>query len=148
MPYKNPNDPRKHKSLTIADWKRKGLICREGETYDDIYFKVMNTTNCENCNIQFDNILLANRRCMDHDHKTRWFRKVLCNKCNATYGVDLQNQKTRINNTTGHKNISKLRNVYLYKKTINGKTFHKTFKTLEEAIEFKISIINKNNIYL
>jgi hypothetical protein len=49
MPYKDKNDSRKNSKIYM--WKKMGLICREGETYDDIFNKVQNTTNCELCNI-------------------------------------------------------------------------------------------------
>jgi len=46
-------------------------------------------------------------------------------------------------NTSGHKHIcfDKSRNKYKYCKTTRGKTIQKRFDTLEEAIEFKNSLI-------
>jgi len=42
------------------------------------------------------------------------------------------------NNTSGHKNISKKGDGYLYKKTKHKITHQRYFKTLEEAIEYKL----------
>jgi len=86
------------KAQTIYNWKKRGLICKEGETYDDIYNHVMSVNNCELCNIEFTDDI---SRCMDHSHDTGYFRKVLCNKCNLYY-----NRKPNKNNKLGHKWIS------------------------------------------
>ena len=44
----------------------------------------MSITNCELCNVEFTDEI-KNQRCMDHDHDTGFFRKVLCRSCNASY---------------------------------------------------------------
>jgi len=59
--------------------------------------------------------------------------------------TNCQNRKIPNTNTTGHMNISYVKSnqsnkPYLYKKTIRGKTFHKCFKTLEEAVAYKSTI--------
>jgi len=56
--------------------------------------------------------------------------------------MNCQNTGTRCGNTSGHKNIfyHKSQNRYIYEKTVRGKTTHRRFDTLEEAIEFKNSI--------
>ena len=68
-------------SIKINDWKRQGLIC---DNYNAIYEKVMNTTNCEECNVLLteDKKNTSTTRCMDHDHTTGLFRNVLCCSCN------------------------------------------------------------------
>tara|TARA_R110001632_G_C11062896_1_gene386171 strand:- start:64 stop:228 length:165 start_codon:yes stop_codon:yes gene_type:complete len=43
----------------------------------------------------------------------------------------------RKNNKTGIKNISKKGNRFIFSKTIEKVTHYKTFKTIEEAIEYK-----------
>ena len=68
----------RHQSFTIYNWKKRGLICREKETYKDIYYQVMSINNCELCNVEFTKES-QNLRCMDHCHETGFFRKVLCN---------------------------------------------------------------------
>jgi hypothetical protein len=87
-----------HQGNAIRNWKRYGLICREGETYQDIYSFVMNIENCNLCKCNFTE---KNRRCMDHDHKTGYFRQVLCHKCNSGFDLEL-NEK----NKTGHRWIT------------------------------------------
>lgn len=89
------------KALTLSNWKRRGLICREGETYDDIYNHVMSVNNCELCDIKLSSG--ASRydcRCMDHNHETGYFRQVLCMRCNHDF--DRKQQKTK----TGHRWIN------------------------------------------
>ena len=74
----------RHQAFTICNWKKRGLKCREGETYKDIYYLVMCIDKCELCNVEFTDES-KNLRCMDHDHSTGFFRKVLCNHCNSDY---------------------------------------------------------------
>ena len=128
-----------NKYATLYNWKRYGLICREGQTYDDIFDKVHNTKNCELCNILLTTGLSKSGKCMDHDHKTGYFRQVLCRSCNSNYDMDDSIRKKPINNTSGHRNISYQTkdNLWLYAKQINKVKYHKCFKTLEEAIQYK-----------
>jgi hypothetical protein len=90
-----------HQEATINSWKRIGLICREGETYKDIYSFVMSIENCNLCNIKFNDDIHNEKRCMDHSHDTGYFRQVLCMKCNK--GFDLKLSKS---NKTGHRWIT------------------------------------------
>ena len=73
-----------HQRETINNWKKYGLILKEGQTYKDIYSYVMTIKRCERCGINFDNEIHNNRRCMDHSHATGYFRQVLCHSCNTT----------------------------------------------------------------
>lgn len=88
-----------HQAHSIRNWKKYGLLCREGETYKDIYYHVMSINNCELCNVEFSKEI-KNQRCMDHDHITGYFRKVLCRGCNAHYLT--ATQKLKKTNKTGH----------------------------------------------
>ena len=63
----------------------------------------MSIDNCELCNIKFTQEI-KDQRCMDHDHNTGYFRKVLCRGCNANYIK--ARQKLKSNNKTGHMWIS------------------------------------------
>ena len=92
-----------HQCFTIRNWRKYGIICREGETYKDLYYHVMSITNCELCNVEFTDEI-KKQRCLDHDHTTGFFRKVLCRSCNAKFMVTPQ--KLRKNSKTGHKWIS------------------------------------------
>ncbi len=100
-----------HQGFAIRNWVKYGLLCREGETYKDIYYHVMSINNCELCNIEFTKEI-KNQRCMDHDHNTGYFRKVLCRGCNADYLKTPQ--KLKRSNKLGHmfisRNITKNRN--------------------------------------
>jgi len=57
--------------------------------------------------------------------------------------MNTQNTGMQCDNKLGIKNISycNTRHIYIYNKMIRGKITRKTFKTLEEAIEFKNSLI-------
>ena len=66
-----PHHIKYKKSITISRWKISSkLILRQNQTYDEIYDKVKNTTNCEKCNIELCDGTKSNGRCMDHDHTT------------------------------------------------------------------------------
>jgi len=68
------------KTKRISKWKSRGVI---SNNYDELYDYYINCKNCENCNIELcEGNKNPNRRCLDHDHNTGLFRKVLCNTCN------------------------------------------------------------------
>jgi hypothetical protein len=72
-------------------------------------------------------------RCRTNNHvdNLRW----------ATNSENGQNKGFQCNNKLGIKNIhyDKRENTYIYKKNLQGKRITKSFKTLEEAIEFRKS---------
>ena len=65
------------KAKMIYDWKRRGLIC---DDYNALYETYIGTMECEHCQIEFTK---NNWRCLDHNHETGLFRKIVCHKCNA-----------------------------------------------------------------
>ena len=62
---------------TIYHWKRRGLIY---DNYDELYEVYINTMQCEHCQTEFTK---NNRRCLDHDHESGLFRKIVCHRCNV-----------------------------------------------------------------
>ena len=71
------------KSTRIRNWKSIGVV---SDDFDILYDKYINTTNCEECNIELtvDRYTTLTTRCLDHDHTTGLFRNVLCNRCNLS----------------------------------------------------------------
>ena len=86
----------KHQQYTIRNWMRIGLVLREGETYKDIYAFVMSIDNCKICSVKFNNEVYSEKRCMDHCHRTGYFRQVLCMKCNKQFDRAIKSK-------TGHR---------------------------------------------
>jgi hypothetical protein len=68
---------KRHKYLTIYNWKRTGVIYHD---FDDLYEVYIKTMNCWHCNKEFAS---TNKRCLDHNHETGSFRAIVCNKCNV-----------------------------------------------------------------
>ena len=62
---------------TIYKWKKRGLIY---DDYDALYEAYIKTSECQHCKTEFTK---NNFRCMDHNHETGLFRKIVCNRCNA-----------------------------------------------------------------
>ena len=122
--------------IKICAWKKRGLIMDTYEDYLTIYYHWLCSTNCEKCNIQFNEGNTKYRKCMDHCHLTGQYRNILCHSCNL-------NDNSR--NTSGTPNIGweKRRNKWIYVKKINGKTHFKRFKTKEDAIKYKIEFEKK-----
>ncbi len=105
-----PHHIKYKKSMTISRWKKSvGLKLREGETYEMIYEKVYSTPNCQLCNVELCDGMKSNGRCMDHDHETGYFRKVLCRRCNAGY-----KRETQRNNKSGITGINMFENGWRY----------------------------------
>ena len=68
------------KSNRIGNWKSRGVIC---EDWDALYENYINTTNCENCNVELtEGAQCPTRKALDHSHETGEFRAVVCDKCN------------------------------------------------------------------
>ena len=112
-----------HQQCTIYNWKKRGLICRESESYKGIYSFVMGIDNCNQCSVKFNDEDYNDKRCMDHSHETGYFRQVLCNKCNKQFDRKLTK--------TGHMFISpqiirQTGKIYVYfqyqRKGFKGKT--------------------------
>lgn len=134
------------KSKTIYKWKQRGLLLRDNETYDDIYNHVMSINNCQLCNDEFSH-LSKKLRCMDHCHDTGFFRMVLCNQCNSQFGKNHNKRKLHTNNKSGHKHISMEGDKYVFSIQRNNKIHKRRFKTLDEALSYRLNFYNNNLIF-
>jgi len=136
------NHYKRHKYQNIYRWKSKGVISND---FDKLYEEHMKINICQLCNIQFNDNIYNNKRCLDHDHETGLYRQTICHRCNVRF--DRKIDKLRKDNKSGHKNISyfKIPNLYIYRKTINKKITQKHFKTLKDALVYKFIQILKNN---
>jgi len=65
------------KYQTICKWKKRGLIC---DDYNALYETYIKTMECQHCNKAFKK---SSDRCLDHNHETGLFRKIVCHRCNA-----------------------------------------------------------------
>ena len=124
----------------ISKWKSRGLLLREGETYELIFRKVNSASNCELCNVSFE----GKKAEMDHDHISGYFRKVLCRSCNASY---LQvPKKSYKNNKSGHRHIGyrEKRGYYTVGKSFKGKRVgNREFRSKIDALCYKYILLLK-----
>ena len=72
---KNKTCPKYLKRLRLNTWKRRGVV---GDL-DHLYELWINANKCENCSFVFTD---TKNKCLDHDHETGEFRKILCRNCN------------------------------------------------------------------
>ena len=76
--------PKGIKLARISRWKRIGVKCDDWEV---TYERYINTKVCDVCQVELvGGIYGANKKCLDHCHKTGNFRNVLCNDCNIRRG--------------------------------------------------------------
>ena len=83
------------KDLRIGVWKTRKVI---SDDWDATYEHYINTTNCEDCDIELvSGNKCNNRKCLDHCHTTGKVRAVICHKCNLRRG-----REDAIERITGH----------------------------------------------
>jgi len=136
---------RRHKSDTIYQWKKSGLI-ETDEMILEIYEGSIRASNCELCGNAFKSL---RDRCMDHCHETGKFRNIVCNKCN------LQKSDRKVTSNTREIYISKCKSknykqgfYYIIQIFRNGKyVLSTTTQTLEEAIEVRDKFIAEHPEY-
>lgn len=71
--HKNYNQ---YKRKVIDRWTRWGVIYHN---LDELYEVYINTMDCQFCKKEFKN---STDRCLDHDHTSGLFRKIICRGCN------------------------------------------------------------------
>ena len=78
--------PERIKSQKISNWKHGKII---SDDWDATYDWVMNTKNCQKCNVLLENGTGSKGKCLDHDHSITDgpnTRAVLCMPCNIHEG--------------------------------------------------------------
>ena len=65
------------KSLTISNWKYRGLV----DDYEMVYEKYMMAIFCDICECVLDQDNMS-VKCMDHCHNSGLFRNIVCKYCN------------------------------------------------------------------
>jgi hypothetical protein len=128
------------KKYLFHSWEKRGVI---GD-YEELYKYYHSVKECEKCNVVLDNSQQLTIKCLDHDHKTRLFRNILCWNCNINE-QNRQGCKRRKDNISGVKNISYHKNTdkWCFRRQINKKTLRKYFKSKIDAICYKYILLLK-----
>jgi hypothetical protein len=77
LPLSYYENEKLYKQDMIYKWKSRGVIY---DDFDELYEIYMNTMNCQNCTKPF---ITSQNRCLDHNHDTGMFRKIICQGCNV-----------------------------------------------------------------
>ena len=67
------------KFIRIYNWRKRGVVSDDFEILYKIYLSVK---FCDICNCEL-NTNTKTRKCLDHCHKSGYFRNILCNSCNV-----------------------------------------------------------------
>lgn len=75
--------PAGRKTNRLSNFRSSGMICPD-DNWDIFYERLINTKNCELCNVELTSGGYNTRttRCVDHSHITGIFRNIVCNNCN------------------------------------------------------------------
>ena len=83
--YYEQNKEENHRSHTINQWKRNGVI---HDDYNALYDHYNSVTQCADCDVVLGKMGDGSGtfKCLDHCHDTGAFRAVVCNTCNLQRG--------------------------------------------------------------
>jgi len=81
---KSDEERKKNRSITEKkhDWKRRGVYDNFNDNYKTLIKIYFSTKYCDNCAIEL-NTNTKTRKCLDHCHKSGYFRNILCHSCNV-----------------------------------------------------------------
>ena len=70
------------KNSRINNWKKIGVIDNFNDDFEILYKIYLSTKFCDICNCEL-NTNTKTRKCLDHCHKSGYFRNIVCNSCNV-----------------------------------------------------------------
>ena len=126
----NSQTPEGIKYDKIKGWKRGKIISND---WDATFDWVMNTKNCENCDVVLENGKGSKGRCLDHDHTITDgpnARAVLCMDCNKHEGRKRHASKEESDKHHNEKikcdcgTTTSRKNMYKHKKSAKHINFH------------------------
>jgi hypothetical protein len=77
-----------YKNNKIRCWRKAGMILKENEEWESIFYYYMACETCENCDVILTDEVrnTKTRRSLDHCHVTGHIRNILCVSCNSSRG--------------------------------------------------------------
>ena len=131
--------PAGKKSNRISRWKRAGIVVPDNN-WNKFYDEYLSVEICQkkvSCNgaiLTYDKETTITTKVVDHDHN-------IINKTNVKFiCCHVCNTNDNLTNTSGHPNIYKRDNKWIFSKNVNGITYTspQRYKNIDDAINFKI----------
>jgi len=131
-----------HRAVTKSAWKNRLDI--DISNFDYWYNRYIYSSKCELCNKEYKS---SKQRHLDHDHKTRQPRNVVCEPCNRR-----KRDVKQIKSQLGHKHIYFDGKRYIFTKYYgdkNKKSYSKNRTNLNKLLWIKFShlILNYDKYY-
>ena len=70
------------KSHRISNWRQYGVLDNFNDNYETLYKIYLSVKFCDICNCEL-NTNTKTTKCLDHCHKSGYFRNILCHSCNV-----------------------------------------------------------------
>tara|TARA_R100000951_G_scaffold436_1_gene2059 strand:- start:1291 stop:1572 length:282 start_codon:yes stop_codon:yes gene_type:complete len=83
--YKYNHSEKGKKTNTKGNWRHRKVVDENNDNYEKMYKIYLSVKFCERCNCLLNDGTHNSRKCLDHEHKTGYFRNVLCHKCNNNF---------------------------------------------------------------
>tara|TARA_R110002096_G_scaffold36830_3_gene102597 strand:+ start:59 stop:442 length:384 start_codon:yes stop_codon:yes gene_type:complete len=70
------------KSNTISKWRTREVKDHFNDNFETLYRIYQSTKFCDDCGFELNTGDNSMRKCLDHCHKSRHFRGIVCMSCN------------------------------------------------------------------
>ena len=71
------------KNNRIKNWRKYEILDNFNDNYKTLYKIYLSTKFCDICNCELNTNNNKTKKCLDHCHKSGYFRNILCTSCNS-----------------------------------------------------------------
>lgn len=75
--------PKSQYTICKTNWKKRNVLDTFDDNYQTLYIIFKSTKFCDECAIELNTGKNEQIRCLDHCHKSGYFRNILCKSCNT-----------------------------------------------------------------